>query len=89
MNARGFKDLRFSIEPVLAVEGGFVSGGELIGRLLPHNSASDIQRNFSALLGKDFAKKLDTESFTSPDSEEAFPMAEIGDAIWHELHRIF
>ncbi|GFE81512.1 hypothetical protein GCM10011487_35120 [Steroidobacter agaridevorans] len=88
-NARALKDLRFSIEPVLAVEGGFASGGELIAHLLPHKSASDVQRNFSTLLGEDFMKKLESESFTPHDSDEPFPMAEISEAIWRGLHRIF
>jgi hypothetical protein len=88
-NAANFKELKFTIDPILGIHRGVTTTGDLIAHLLPHNSPSDISNNISVLLGSDFKKALEAEFYTPPNSKVEFSMKELGPPLWEGLYRLF
>jgi len=53
-NITAFKDIKITIDDVLALHSRTVSLGEYVAHLLPINGIPDIDNNLSTLLGRDF-----------------------------------
>ena len=53
-NIVGFKDLKITVEDVLAIHSRRVSIGDYVSHLLPLNGVSDINACLSTLIGEDF-----------------------------------
>jgi hypothetical protein len=57
-NVKNFKDIKFSIENVVAINLNKVTLGDYISHLLPINSIQDINTNLSTILNLDFLAEL-------------------------------
>lgn len=57
-NVKNFKDIRFSIENMVAISLKKVTLGDYISHLLPINSIQDINSNLSIILNVDFVAEL-------------------------------
>lgn len=75
-NIKGFKEMNFKVDVIMAMHAKKVSLGEFISHLLPIKSVSDINHNMSILIDRDFldffnnepVSKLNRKSF-----KEVFP----------------
>jgi hypothetical protein len=91
-----FKDLKFSVETVIAIHTErAISLGEFISHLLPTNNLDDINKNMSLLIGDDFlwrltAKIKNTYALSEPiDGEDIEPYVYNGLKRLYELRHIF
>jgi len=57
-NAKKFKDYKFTVEHIIALQEKKVSYGELISHLLPLNGLDEIESTMSLIMGKSFLKEL-------------------------------
>jgi hypothetical protein len=74
--AAQFKDFKFGIEPILTIHGRFITAGELVAHLLPHNSLADVEANLTVLLGEKYKTALGREKYVPTDGPPAIPVSE-------------
>lgn len=53
-----FKDFKFNIEPILAIEASKISIGDLVSHLLPLNNLTDINKTMKTFTNRNFIKDI-------------------------------
>lgn len=70
-NAEGFRELKYEVRDILAVQGKYLTGGELVAHMLPMNRLSDVSGALTLIIGKDFDElfkrvRINPESAPNP-----------------------
>jgi hypothetical protein len=89
-NVINFKDLKLTMDSVLAIHSQTISLGEFVAHLLPGNNLDDINRNMSVLMDEDFLERLKRTPIPA-EGKEAKNMseAEIEDFVFSGVKRLF
>jgi hypothetical protein len=75
-NTKGFKDINFKLDAIVAIHAKKVSLGEFISHLLPIKSVSSINHHMSILIDRDFLDLFNNEpvsEFSPKPFKELFP----------------
>jgi hypothetical protein len=88
-NLKSFGDIKFQIEPVLAIASKAISVGEFVAHLLPFNNLKDINENMSRLIGEDFLNRLEKTKITTLIGAKPVPMENYHSKIPFSIKRLF
>lgn len=75
-NIKGFKEINFKVDVIMAIHTKKISLGEFISHLLPIKSVSDINHHMSILIGRDFLDFFNNEpvsKWNQKPFKEVFP----------------
>lgn len=57
-NAEAFRELKYEVRDILAVQGKYLTGGELVAHMLPMNMLSDVSGALTVIIGEDFDEQF-------------------------------
>jgi hypothetical protein len=90
-NVINFRDIKFGVEHVVAIEGGKLSLGEFVSHFLPVNGIQDIDNSMSILLAHSFLDQLKAMEVKESDMPEPKPLNDIlaVDVMLKKTQRLF